>query len=60
MAGRTDTGVHALAQVASLESEGGPPPERAAEALNAVLPDDVAVSAAEQAAQIRPNSSCRR
>ena len=41
VAGRTDTGVHALAQVASVEAEGGPPPERAAEALNAELPDDV-------------------
>src|SRR6185437_1053818 len=30
--------------------EGGAPPERAAEALNAVLPDDVAVLAAEQVA----------
>jgi tRNA pseudouridine38-40 synthase len=50
VAGRTDTGVHALAQVASADVEGGPPVERAAEALNAVLPDDVAVTAAEQAA----------
>ena len=47
VAGRTDTGVHALAQVASVETEGGPPPERAAEALNAELPDDVAVSGVE-------------
>jgi tRNA pseudouridine38-40 synthase len=47
VAGRTDTGVHALAQVASVDSEGGPPPERAPEALNAVLPDDVAVSEVE-------------
>jgi tRNA pseudouridine38-40 synthase len=43
VAGRTDTGVHASAQVASLVAAGGPPPERAAEALNAVLPSDVAV-----------------
>ena len=50
VAGRTDTGVHALGQVASLEVEGGPPVERAAEALNTVLPDDVAVVAAEEAA----------
>jgi len=50
VAGRTDTGVHALGQVASVEVEGGAPPERAAAALNAVLPDDVAVIAAEQAA----------
>jgi len=47
VAGRTDTGVHALAQVASVEAEGGPPPERAAEALNAELPDDLAVSGVE-------------
>jgi tRNA pseudouridine38-40 synthase len=50
VAGRTDTGVHALAQVASVDVEGGPPLERAAEALNAQLPDDVAVNAAEVAA----------
>src|SRR2546430_2311621 len=49
VAGRTDTGVHALAQVASVEVEGGPPPERAAEALNAELPDDLAVSGVEPA-----------
>jgi len=47
VAGRTDTGVHALAQVASVDAGGGPPPERAAEALNAVLPDDLAVSEVE-------------
>jgi tRNA pseudouridine38-40 synthase len=45
-AGRTDTGVHATGQVASVEVEGGPPPARVSEALNAVLPDDVAVVAA--------------
>jgi tRNA pseudouridine38-40 synthase len=50
VAGRTDTGVHALGQVASVEAEGGPPADRAAEALNAVLPGDVAVLAAEAAA----------
>src|SRR5712691_3009371 len=42
VAGRTDTGVHALGQVVSVDVAGGPPPERAAEALNTVLPDDVA------------------
>ena len=47
VAGRTDTGVHASAQVASLQAEGGPPPERAADALNAALPADVAVLAVE-------------
>jgi tRNA pseudouridine38-40 synthase len=50
VAGRTDTGVHALAQVASVEVEGGAPVERAAAALNARLPEDVSVSAAEPAA----------
>jgi tRNA pseudouridine38-40 synthase len=49
VAGRTDTGVHALGQVASLQAEGGPPPERAAEALNAELPGDVAVNEVEHA-----------
>ncbi len=50
VAGRTDTGVHALGQVASVDVEGGAPPERAAAALNAELPDDVAVISAEEAA----------
>jgi tRNA pseudouridine38-40 synthase len=50
VAGRTDTGVHALGQVASVDVEGGPPPERAAEALNTRLPDEISVLAAEPAA----------
>jgi tRNA pseudouridine38-40 synthase len=50
VAGRTDTGVHAFGQVASVDVDGGPPAARAAEALNAVLPDDVAVIAVEEAA----------
>ena len=41
VAGRTDAGVHALGQVASFEADGGPPAERAAAALNGVLPDDI-------------------
>jgi tRNA pseudouridine38-40 synthase len=45
VAGRTDAGVHARGQVASFAAAGGPPPERAADALNAELPDDVAVTA---------------
>jgi tRNA pseudouridine38-40 synthase len=49
VAGRTDAGVHALAQVASVEVDGGPPPERAAEALNPKLPDDVAVVSVDRA-----------
>ena len=49
IAGRTDTGVHALANVASVWVEGGAPAERAREALNAQLPDDVAVVEAGEA-----------
>ena len=49
VAGRTDTGVHATGQVASVSVQGGPPAERAAAALNAALPADVAVVAAEAA-----------
>ena len=43
VAGRTDAGVHALGQVASVDVEGGPPPERAAAALDSRLPDEVTV-----------------
>ena len=43
VAGRTDSGVHATGQVASVRVEGGPPRERVLEALNAALPEDVAV-----------------
>jgi tRNA pseudouridine38-40 synthase len=49
VAGRTDAGVHATGQVASLDAEGGPPLERLAEALNTVLPAEVAVVAAAEA-----------
>jgi tRNA pseudouridine38-40 synthase len=49
VAGRTDTGVHALGQVVSVDLEGGPPVESAAKALNTALPDDVSVRAAEEA-----------
>jgi tRNA pseudouridine38-40 synthase len=49
VAGRTDTGVHATGQVASVRVVGGPPPVRAAKVLNAALPDDIAVVAVEEA-----------
>jgi tRNA pseudouridine38-40 synthase len=49
VAGRTDTGVHALGQVVSVEVSGGPPAERAAQALDTVLPDEVSVTVAEEA-----------
>jgi tRNA pseudouridine38-40 synthase len=60
VAGRTDAGVHALGQVASVQVGGGPPPERTAEALNALLPDDVALVGAEEApAGFHARSSAR-
>jgi tRNA pseudouridine38-40 synthase len=50
VAGRTDAGVHALAQVASYSADGGGPPAgKAAAALNSELPDDVAARASEAA-----------
>jgi tRNA pseudouridine38-40 synthase len=49
VAGRTDAGVHAREQVASFTASGGPPPEKAATALNALLPDDLAVLSGETA-----------
>ena len=49
VAGRTDTGVHALGQVVTVDVEGGPPPERAASALNPRLPDEITVVAAREA-----------
>ena len=49
VAGRTDTGVHALGNVVSVDVEGGPPPERAAAALNTRLPDAISVVTAEAA-----------
>lgn len=45
VAGRTDAGVHAWEQVASLPLD-GPPPGRLAERLNAALADDISVHAA--------------
>jgi tRNA pseudouridine38-40 synthase len=50
VAGRTDTGVHALGNVVSVDVEGGPPPARTAKALNTRLPDEVSVVSAEEAA----------
>ena len=49
VAGRTDTGVHALGQVVSVDVEGGPPPDRVAAALNPRLPDEITVLSAGQA-----------
>lgn len=49
VAGRTDAGVHALAQVASYTADGGPPPDKIAAALNPILPEDLVVTASEGA-----------
>ena len=46
LAGRTDSGVHALGQVASLLTSTSHTPSRFREALNHFLPEDVAVRAA--------------
>ena len=60
VAGRTDTGVHALGQVASVDVEGGPPADRAAAALNPHLPDEVTVlSSAEAPAGFHARHSAR-
>ena len=50
VAGRTDTGVHALANVVSVEVDGGPPADRTAVALNPRLPNEISVVTAEEAA----------
>jgi tRNA pseudouridine38-40 synthase len=49
VAGRTDAGVHAWGQVASLETDGGPPPEALAPALNANTGGDLVVLASSGA-----------
>lgn len=49
-AGRTDAGVHAAAQAASLRLTAAIAPERLVRACNATLPDDVRVLAAEEMA----------
>jgi tRNA pseudouridine38-40 synthase len=49
VAGRTDTGVHALGNVVSVDVEGGPPAARTPQAQNTLLPEDVSVVAAEEA-----------
>ena len=60
VAGRTDTGVHALGQVASVDVEGGPQPEHAAAALTPRLPDEITVlSSAEAPAGFHARHSAR-
>jgi len=51
VAGRTDAGVHALGQVASVRVERELPISAFCEGLSSLLPDDVSVVSAEEAAQ---------
>jgi tRNA pseudouridine38-40 synthase len=51
VAGRTDTGVHASGQVASLTVDAGPPTARVPQAVNQLLPADVAVLACREEAE---------
>ncbi len=56
-AGRTDAGVHALGQVVAFDTEAPYPPETVRDAINARLPDDVAVRSAHP---VRPDFDPRR
>jgi tRNA pseudouridine38-40 synthase len=59
-AGRTDAGAHALGQVASFRYGGRLAPDRLRAGLNALLPEDVAVVAADVAADdFHPRYSAR-
>lgn len=49
--GRTDAGVHALAQVAHFETHSAMSPEEFLRALNSLLPRDIAVREASEAAE---------
>jgi tRNA pseudouridine38-40 synthase len=49
--GRTDTGVHALGQVVNFHTETKYPPDVLLRAVNARLPEDVVITAAEEAAE---------
>lgn len=50
-AGRTDTGVHAAAQVAHFDVSGSIPPERWAAILNSYLPEDILILASAGVSQ---------
>jgi tRNA pseudouridine38-40 synthase len=49
VAGRTDTGVHALGNVVTVDVTGGPPTERIAAALNPRLPAEISIVDAAEA-----------
>lgn len=50
-ASRTDSGVHALGNVAVFDTETTIPPERIAMALNQKLPDDIVITKSEEVAE---------
>jgi tRNA pseudouridine38-40 synthase len=50
-AGRTDAGVHALGQVVNVRTQSTIPTEALMRALNALLPEDIAVHAAQEVAE---------
>jgi tRNA pseudouridine38-40 synthase len=52
VAGRTDAGVHASHQVASVVAVGGPPTDRTADALRSLLPRDLAVISSAEAPSV--------
>jgi tRNA pseudouridine38-40 synthase len=56
-AGRTDTGVHAIGQVANFRAETAMKPDEVVRAANSLLPPDVMVSAAEE---VEPDFDARR
>ena len=59
-AGRTDTGVHAAGQVIAFELDWAHSPEALGRALNAGLPDDIAVKAVKEAGpDFHPRYSAR-
>ncbi|MCD8201995.1 MAG: tRNA pseudouridine(38-40) synthase TruA, partial [Clostridia bacterium] len=59
--GRTDSGVHALGQVAHFDAELTIPPERIAEALNARLPEDISILSSASAPEgFDANRSAKR
>lgn len=47
--GRTDAGVHAQAQIANFKTDSSMPLEKLQKALNAVLPDDIAITKVKEA-----------
>lgn len=49
--GRTDSGVHALCQVAHFDVQSSIPPEKFAPALNAMLPDDIRVISSREVSE---------